>query len=167
MICRCSDPASTAAEPSTDAQAPANPRTPVAVSVRHDNPDPATPLPSAPSTPHTPPQPLDTATPRANTWAAATTADLIRTECESIAGMLIEKNTAYGNSALDPVRIFSTADPTEQIKVRIDDKLSRLQRGNAAGEDTVLDLVGYLVLLRVAQREPARVTQKSRETPPQ
>lgn len=39
--------------------------------------------------------------------------------------MLLAKNAAYGNSALEPVRIFSKADPTEQIRVRIDDKLSR------------------------------------------
>jgi hypothetical protein len=66
--------------------------------------------------------------------------------------MLIEKNHAYGDSALDPVRIFSKADPVEQIKVRIDDKLSRLARGAAAGEDVERDLIGYLVLLRVARR---------------
>ena len=33
--------------------------------------------------------------------------------------------------------------------VRIDDKLSRLAKGPQAGEDAVLDLIGYLVLLRV------------------
>lgn len=66
--------------------------------------------------------------------------------------ILIEKNTAYGNSALEPVRIFSRADPIEQLKVRIDDKLSRLARGHAAGEDVFVDLIGYLVLLRMAQR---------------
>lgn len=66
--------------------------------------------------------------------------------------MLLEKNRAYGNSALDPVRIFSQADPVEQLRVRIDDKLSRLKRGQAAGEDVRLDLVGYLVLLGIAER---------------
>lgn len=71
--------------------------------------------------------------------------------CSEIATMLVRKNEAYGNSALDPVRIFSNASPVEQILVRIDDKLSRLQRGSAAGEDTELDLIGYLVLLRVAR----------------
>lgn len=65
--------------------------------------------------------------------------------------MLIEKNKAYGNSALDPVRVFSQADPAEQIRVRIDDKLSRLARGSAAGEDALFDLIGYLFLLLVAE----------------
>ena len=68
--------------------------------------------------------------------------------------MLLEKNRQYGNSALKPVRIFSKADATEQILVHIDDKLSRLARGQAAGEDVVLDLIGYLILLRVAQKQP-------------
>lgn len=73
-------------------------------------------------------------------------------ECNALAEMLLEKNRAYGNSALEPVRIFSRADAVEQLLVRIDDKLSRLMRGSAAGEDVVQDLLGYLVLLRVAQR---------------
>lgn len=76
----------------------------------------------------------------------------IAEECNAIREMLLEKNRAYGNSALDPLRIFSKADPEEQIRVRIDDKLSRLARGSSAGEDVELDLVGYLVLLRVARR---------------
>lgn len=76
----------------------------------------------------------------------------IAEECKAIEVMLLAKNKAYWNSALDPVRIFSKADPVEQIKVRIDDKLSRLARGDAAGEDVEQDLIGYLVLLRVARR---------------
>lgn len=63
---------------------------------------------------------------------------------------LVAKNKAYGDSALNPVRVFSKADPVEQLRVRIDDKLSRLMRGQDAGEDTEGDLLGYLVLLRVA-----------------
>ena len=36
--------------------------------------------------------------------------------------------------------------------MRLDDKLSRIARGQAAGEDVTLDLIGYLVLLRLAER---------------
>jgi ubiquinone biosynthesis protein Coq4 len=65
-----------------------------------------------------------------------------------ISALLIEKNQSYGNSAIDPVRVFSNADSLEQIKVRIDDKLSRIKRGNNAfNEDTIKDLIGYLILL--------------------
>lgn len=77
---------------------------------------------------------------------------LIGQETDAIRDLLIEKNAAYGNSALDPVRIFSQADPIEQIKVRLDDKLSRIARGQHAGEDVELDLLGYLILLRIARR---------------
>jgi len=65
--------------------------------------------------------------------------------------LLIQKNDAYGDSALNPLRIFSKADSAEQIRVRIDDKLSRIRRGHAAGEDAERDLVGYLILLVVAE----------------
>lgn len=73
-------------------------------------------------------------------------------EIQDLKEMLLEKNAAYGDSALDPVRIFSRADAAEQIRVRLDDKLSRLARGSDAGEDVVLDLLGYLILLRIAER---------------
>ena len=66
-----------------------------------------------------------------------------------IGDILVEKNRAYGDSALNPVRVFSRADSREQLLVRLDDKLSRIARGGELGEDVVLDLIGYLVLLRV------------------
>lgn len=75
----------------------------------------------------------------------------VRSELDAIGTMLIAKNAAYGNSALAPVRVFSRASSEEQLLVRIDDKLSRLARGAAAGEDVVRDLVGYLVLLLIAR----------------
>ena len=62
------------------------------------------------------------------------------------------KNKKYGNSALEPKRIFSNASAKEQILVRIDDKLSRIANQNIDDdEDAVLDLIGYLVLLKMAQ----------------
>jgi len=82
----------------------------------------------------------------------STAAD-IAAACDELKTLLLRKNAAYGNSALDPVRLFSGADPVEQIKVRIDDKLSRISRGNGENdEDTLADLTGYLILLRVAMQ---------------
>ena len=72
--------------------------------------------------------------------------------CHAIAQMLIEKNIAYGDSALSPVRIFSKADPREQLHVRIDDKLSRLMKGtDYPGDNDIDDLIGYLVLLKISK----------------
>lgn len=76
----------------------------------------------------------------------------LRSVLTEVGDMLAAKNRAYGNSALDPVRCFSKATVVEQLLVRIDDKLSRLQRGSAAGEDVELDLLGYLVILRIARK---------------
>jgi len=70
--------------------------------------------------------------------------------------MLLDKNANYGDSALNPIRIFSKADTTEQIKVRIDDKLNRLMQGNdilETDEDVIKDLIGYLALLLINMRE--------------
>ena len=74
--------------------------------------------------------------------------------CNDMAWFLIDKNRAYGNSALDPVRIFSSSDNVEQLKVRIDDKLSRFARGGEyPGDNDIDDLIGYLVLLKIAKRD--------------
>lgn len=74
--------------------------------------------------------------------------------CDEIKNMLIEKNLRYGDSALNPTRIMSKADSVEQIKVRIDDKLSRLSRGNLDddNEDVINDLIGYFILLKIARQ---------------
>ena len=73
--------------------------------------------------------------------------------CDQIKELLLEKNYKYGDSALNPSRIFSKADATEQILVRIDDKLNRIQKGAgllANDEDVINDLIGYLVLLKIS-----------------
>jgi hypothetical protein len=72
--------------------------------------------------------------------------------CDNIKDMLIEKNKSYGDSALDPIRIFSKASSDEQIKIRIDDKLSRISRGSEFyGDNDLDDLIGYLILLKVSK----------------
>lgn len=74
--------------------------------------------------------------------------------CHAIAQMLIEKNVSYGDSALNPIRIFSKTDPREQLHVRIDDKLSRLMKGtDYPGDNDIDDLIGYLILLKIAKEK--------------
>ena len=76
--------------------------------------------------------------------------DQIADKCSEIEQMLVEKNRAYGNSATEPLRIFSQVDSSEGIRIRIDDKLSRI-RNRAKGEDSIKDLVGYLILLMIVE----------------
>lgn len=75
----------------------------------------------------------------------------VRKICNSVADLLVEKNKCYGNSALNPLNCFFKGDATTAIKVRIDDKLSRIMRGKEYGQDdTIKDLLGYLVLLKMS-----------------
>lgn len=72
--------------------------------------------------------------------------------CDEVKTILLEKNRKYGDSAINPKRVFSKASPIEQINVRLDDKLSRIMSGQGDDtEDAELDLIGYLILKRVAK----------------
>jgi hypothetical protein len=79
--------------------------------------------------------------------------DWISEEVNSLKATLLEKNAAYGNAAAEPVRIFSKLDPLAQLYVRMDDKMSRIIKGQElAGEDAKWDLAGYLILERIIKR---------------
>lgn len=78
--------------------------------------------------------------------------ELIAKECDSIKELLLEKNKKYGNSVMAPKRIFSKQDSVEQIKVRIDDKLSRIMNigtnPDADIDDNIKDLIRLLNLIK-------------------
>tara|TARA_R100000700_G_C3124029_1_gene111882 strand:- start:440 stop:745 length:306 start_codon:yes stop_codon:yes gene_type:complete len=82
-----------------------------------------------------------------------TTTAKIALQCENIKTLLLEKNANYGNSALEPLGIFSKLNAAEAIQARIDDKLARISNKglNDATEDTLDDLIGYLILLKIAR----------------
>lgn len=70
----------------------------------------------------------------------------------SLETMLLEKNKAYGDSALSPIGIFARGNPEDLIRVRLDDKITRIKNiGDGDVEDAEWDLMGYLVLLRIAK----------------
>ena len=76
------------------------------------------------------------------------TEDLIKEVGREVVMLLLEKNKAYGDTANEPPQIFSKLSPKEGILARIDDKLSRIKTVglNNKTEDTMLDLIGYLIL---------------------
>lgn len=82
--------------------------------------------------------------------------DIIAAECDAVKELLLIKNREYGNSALEPINVFSCDDAENQLRVRIDDKLKRIQTTRSISpqihEDTEQDLIGYLILLRVARK---------------
>ena len=69
--------------------------------------------------------------------------------------LLEEKNTAYGDSALNPIRLFSKVGAVNALCIRIDDKLSRIKNKGITidTEDSLMDLIGYLVLLKIAMKK--------------
>jgi hypothetical protein len=71
---------------------------------------------------------------------------------QEIEDLLVAKNEKYGNSALEPLGVFSKLSAKQGLLVRIDDKLKRIKNGSLEkdDEDVVNDLIGYLVLLKIS-----------------
>ena len=91
------------------------------------------------------------------------TQEEISAVCNDIKELLLYKNKQYGDSALNPSRIFSKASAVEQILVRIDDKLNRIQKGAGLigeDEDVIQDLIGYLVLLKIGLKHQKAETNE-------
>lgn len=84
--------------------------------------------------------------------------------CDQIKQLLLDKTSDYGSSFSDPLNIFSSASAEERVRSRIDDKLKRLQqiqekREMNFSEDTLDDLIGYLILLKILLNR--KVTDKT------
>ena len=78
-----------------------------------------------------------------------TTQDKITTLMTNFEEFLKEKNKKYGDSALQPLGIFSKLDATNSILIRLDDKLSRIKNGDKLLKNDVSDMFGYLALLMI------------------
>jgi len=80
------------------------------------------------------------------------TKDDIKRICDNTKNLLIKKNEAYGDSALNPLGIFGNADAVTSLGARMDDKLMRLKSLgiNKDSVDTLYDLHGYITLLIIA-----------------
>ena len=74
---------------------------------------------------------------------------------KQITDLLKSKNKAYGNTALNPSNVFSKLDASEAICARLDDKLARIKNKgiNDKTEDTVDDIIGYLLLLKMSMEK--------------
>ena len=90
------------------------------------------------------------------------TSNKIKAKCKELEELLLSKNAKYGNSALEPLNVFSKANAVSGIKMRIDDKLKRIQNAGLvdATEDTLQDLAGYLILLMIAKDNESNDFQK-------
>ena len=90
------------------------------------------------------------------------TKNKIKAKCKQLEELLLTKNAKYGNSALEPLNVFSEANAVAGIKMRIDDKLKRIKNAGLcdATEDTLQDLAGYLILLMIAKEDASNDIQE-------
>lgn len=65
--------------------------------------------------------------------------------------LLLEKNKRYGNAAIKPSNIFNKLDGAASIRVRLDDKLSRVKNSTDVYINDVSDIIGYCFLLLIAE----------------
>jgi len=78
--------------------------------------------------------------------------DKIKEVGDYVVNLLLEKNKAYGDSALNPANIFAKGSAVDSLCCRIDDKLMRIKNKGIDDktEDTLVDLIGYFILLKIA-----------------
>jgi len=83
-----------------------------------------------------------------------TTEETIAQVMDELKDMFIEKNIAYGDSLQNGLNVFSK-DPVSGILGRLDDKLNRIKAVgiNEDTEDTIADLIGYLVHLKIKMKK--------------
>ncbi len=80
-----------------------------------------------------------------------TTQDKISMLFTNYEEFLKEKNMRYGDSAMDPIGIFSKGGAEKNLLTRIDDKLSRIKNSEKLRKNDVSDLFGYIALLMIEQ----------------
>lgn len=66
--------------------------------------------------------------------------------------LLLYKNQKYGDSAINPKKIFYKGDSTNSILIRLDDKLGRVMSNTEEKPrvNDVCDIIGYCTLLLIS-----------------
>lgn len=84
------------------------------------------------------------------------TEELLAQEFDRLKAMVLKKNIEYKDSLQNPQRTFlSEGEASVGILARLDDKLNRIRMAglNEHTVDTIDDLVGYLIHLRISLRK--------------
>lgn len=68
--------------------------------------------------------------------------------------LLLYKNKKYGDSAVNPKKIFYKGDSTSSILIRLDDKIGRVMSNTEEKPrvNDIADIIGYCTLLLVSMR---------------
>ena len=80
------------------------------------------------------------------------TQDKIIEITESMRDLLLYKNQKYGDSALQPKRVFYKGDAVNSILIRLDDKIGRIMAHTESAPriNDVADIIGYCTLLLIS-----------------
>ena len=76
----------------------------------------------------------------------------IRMVMDSMKDLLLYKNKKYGDSAINPKKIFYKGDATNSILIRLDDKIGRVMSNTEEKPrvNDVCDIIGYCTLLLIS-----------------
>lgn len=76
----------------------------------------------------------------------------IREITDAMKDLLLYKNQKYGDSAINPKKVFYKGDSTNSILIRLDDKLGRVMSNteDRPRVNDVCDIIGYCTLLLIS-----------------
>lgn len=76
----------------------------------------------------------------------------IREITDAMKDLLLYKNNKYGDSAINPKKVFYKGDATNSILIRLDDKLGRVMSNTEEKPrvNDVCDIIGYCTLLLIS-----------------
>lgn len=86
-------------------------------------------------------------------WEAAPTKWKIDFFSMIFANFLKKKNENYGDSAINPNKIFSKLDADNSILIRLDDKMNRIMNSNELRMNDFFDVMGYMWLYILTKPE--------------
>lgn len=87
----------------------------------------------------------------------------------NLSEFMLKKNTNYANAVYEPQGVFSQQPPDEQMKIRLDDKIKRIQNmlsnpdldcGDESVIDTMDDMIAYLTYIRIYHKVKERGAAK-------
>lgn len=88
------------------------------------------------------------------TKAGTETQQKIKDILSGMTDLLLYKNKKYGDSAINPKKIFYKGDSTNSILIRLDDKIGRVMSNTEEKPrvNDVADIIGYCTLLLVSMK---------------
>ena len=89
---------------------------------------------------------------KAEDFEDTSTQQKIKDILSGMTDLLLYKNKKYGDSAINPKKIFYKGDSTNSILIRLDDKIGRVMSNTEEKPrvNDVADIIGYCTLLLVS-----------------